>query len=333
MELAAAPGLHFILSLYIRSNQRVLHLGSKIAALLLYFPRTPWESNFRLQGQYYATESRPTVDGSCCCLVLPLNLSHGTPAGRYEARGSSIRNTRVTNHIGGLASQFINHSWQRCGSSGARPTGRPEQWRSNRSVIHSFVGGGDFIAMERIQTARFSTARRFIRTKGLAGSRRITRDCKRAPGSALFGDAANHGDSWSPPIIGCICQQFSQSRSILLPYGQFASCASKVISQLGLFGSNHHTPLQGWLRHHLRPLHHPRRCASPSPRTGPDSEKQARSFVATRKSLRPRRTTLIFALTVPTGLKVTVLIVPVNLVDSYAQDRTQRHGRSLARRN
>lgn len=93
------------------------------------------------------------------------------------------------------------------------------------------------------------------------------------------------------------------------------------------------TPRQRWPRRPLRPLHHPRRCASPFPRTGPDSEKRARSPVPTRKSLRPRRTDLIIALTALTCPKATVLIVPINLVDSYAQDHTQRHGRSPTRRN
>ena len=52
--------------------------------------------------------SVPTCRLPPSTVIVAAACSHqvSAPVGRYEARGSSIRNTRVTSHFGGLASQF-----------------------------------------------------------------------------------------------------------------------------------------------------------------------------------------------------------------------------------
>ena len=112
------------------------------------------------------------------------------------------------------------------------PTWAIETKSFRNSLVH-------FIAMERIQTAWFSTAGRIIR------------DRQDHTGSQTGSRLAFVWRRSNPPIIGFICQHFPHrdqpSCSILLPpYGKLASCASNLTfaSQLGLFASHHHTPVK-----------------------------------------------------------------------------------------
>lgn len=180
----------------------------------------------------------------------------------------------------------------------------------------------------RVHTARFSTAGRGCSTR--------------------TGDREDHADArgflWRrsralsvPNMVGFVSNSYTLTHPVQVNYFTLTlplHGPPRVISKhsLGHFTSNHHLPLRRWPRLHLRRRHHPRRCVFPS-QTRQDSEKQARSFVPTRRSLRPYQTTLIIVLAARLVLKITALIIPASLIDSYAQDRIQRLGHSRTRRN